>query len=857
MADPNAHALFLKDILGKAKEGDKEVTTKKWNAHSSLHQQPLTAEQIANVGRILHQIGNYRDYQRDHNRTVAGATDINGRQNYSNEPVYYQAHDSTVMMAAGIPYPVSDIDHTCNYCTRLKYCDRHLNLEPAKTDISLCDGNHVRMAVTWDLSDPENRKGTWRFSIVEYFDNFVNSDLERQEHEEAQKHEFKEKKRKSKEGSKEKKGCCPVEPRWKIKPLAQRIIEDYNAIQKEEARRANLDRKGREYTVKPTQWGGKDPFTPAETSETRSAYEYRSTGACRIERELRVLLQTWYRGKVGKDQRGRDRTTLNAKEAWRNKMEAQKLAEELRSRKVSEQSTRISVLESQATKPKAERRIVDRLQSRKERAAEASSLQKKGSVEEVMAGRSTKSSKKDAKSSEKSTKPIKKLQQGRPIVEESDETDEDEINEEPALHFQAQSPVLEANDYSGEDEVNRISSSSRLATTFNEHTAEEMGKFQELADEVNETGRCEPAVPSGIKQSAVVNRPTRPQTRALLVKKTANERALLQAIRDKQAEDVASEEEEDAPTDVEKHEDEDPEPTASQKLAKTISENFVEHEKKSKKQNTRAPVSSPSPSPSPSPEPNTSKRKAFQLPKDVELVQKKSRKSYQSTDLIDDSDDEAGYSCRVAPTPRVPEQHEGREFTESLSAEVEESVKVAQIVDVHETEAEAQIVVEKGTTIVLQVASGEGDEDDSPSEVGGSAAIQVDDDSSSNIAEVAGDDSPSEVGMTASTPAEDNDTSSSTDSLFDDTTPPPTSPKRKMPFDDASDSDETDRPVKKAKKVSFSDDTISPEARPRKTSLLYISEDSEGEDGEVNQDDGSDTSEKRESNEAVDYLFEE
>jgi hypothetical protein len=415
--------------------------------------------------------------------------------------------------------------------------------------------------------------------------------------------------------------------------------------------------------------------------------------------------------------------------------------------------------------------------------------------------------------------------------------------------------------------------------------------YQSLADEVSET---QPAVSSKSEQSTVVDQPTKPQKRASHFKVTAEERALLQSIREKQAEDVESEEEGEILE--EEIEDNISKPTLPQKLAESSQKKSVKQstvKKTSKKQKTPTPESSPSPSPSPSPKPRISKRKAPQSPKDAEPAQKKSRKSYKSTQVIDDSDDEADYNLPAAPSPKLPEQREGWEFTESLSAKVEESVKVVQTDNVHKTEIETAVVVEQGTTIVQRVLSedssegevssdegtvvedassvegdesvvkeptiaDEDDEDDLASKNEASATSEVE---QPNSADVVKDNSFSEVEIPSTTEEQDDDSSlSETESLSDNSTSAPTSQKRKTPFNDLSDDEEVDRPLKKAKKVTFSDDVTSPEARPRKMSLPYTAEDSEGdeeEDGKVRKDDRSDVSEKGTSDEDLDSLFEE
>jgi hypothetical protein len=175
-------ASYLKDLISQAKKGGEDIVhnvVEKTNVQKSSS--GLTADQIDSVQSILATLNKHGETAQDRDRRLSELhpystvpVDIIGNSNYSKDPVYYRPHGSTTKTVAGVSYHVSDTEYACNRCTYHRKCDRHRETERRKTDISLCADNHVRMAVWWDITDPENRKGSWRFEIKEKYDRFGN-----------------------------------------------------------------------------------------------------------------------------------------------------------------------------------------------------------------------------------------------------------------------------------------------------------------------------------------------------------------------------------------------------------------------------------------------------------------------------------------------------------------------------------------------------------------------------------------------------------------------------------------------------------------------------------------------------------
>ncbi|KAH8725254.1 hypothetical protein GQ44DRAFT_224986 [Phaeosphaeriaceae sp. PMI808] len=330
-----AHSSFLKGIIGKAREWGQDTTPKCENKSKRPN---FTAAELADVEHILAQLEKNRSRNaeedrkrqgRNSTRISAWPTDINRKSNRSGNAVHCQVHKTTNTTVAGVPYPVSTETHPCTRCTLHRRCERHREREWQKTDISLCSGNHVRMILTWDISDPENRNGSWRFDIQPKYDRFYNPERERRDHEQSIEAQRKAQDEDRKLGEQER-GCCPLEPKWRVKELTKRIIEDYNSDQKDKAKKEYIDSKVREYATQPHHWGKRNPFVP---------HECISLNGSKVERELRVLLQAWHRSQLGPNLIRYDSTTAKMNDTWAKKMEKARLKKQQAEQQYQHQTT--------------------------------------------------------------------------------------------------------------------------------------------------------------------------------------------------------------------------------------------------------------------------------------------------------------------------------------------------------------------------------------------------------------------------------------------------------------------------------------------------------------------------------------
>ena len=319
---PESHGTYLQGLLGEAKKGGE--TFDEEAAINRLKTAGMSAEELANVQKILAKLGSRQGplYERDHwerERARNVLDDINGRPNYTDEPVYYKPPATFTKAVAGVPYHVSDMIHVCNECTYRRKCARHIDPTFEKTSVSLCEKSHQHMTLSLDITDVENRKGTWRFDIEDKYDRFEDPEEARVEHERALNDD-------------KVSGCCAVDPVSKIKNLAQRVIENHKDNQKAVSRLEYLDPKGREYFAQPRRWGGKEPFKSSDNAGTRAAHMYVPSDVDnnRVERELRLLLQAWHKAKVTPEEMMRDRMTAYMKEAWAIKMEDEAAARALK-----------------------------------------------------------------------------------------------------------------------------------------------------------------------------------------------------------------------------------------------------------------------------------------------------------------------------------------------------------------------------------------------------------------------------------------------------------------------------------------------------------------------------------------------
>jgi hypothetical protein len=387
MSNPPGHAPFLAGLLGQAKEGGKNLARPRTQLKNP-QVKPLTAEQLANVISFLDQSKRTRrDQDRYTQEQLHRATvpiDINGKANHSDNPVFFLPRSSKSARVTGVPYAVSDINHLCNQCTRTRHCPRHRTpAPPEKTSVSLCTQNHTRLALWWNITDIENRQKTWRLSIEKH-----SKIICPQPHTEN-----------------ETKFCHPHpgHMRARIELLAKRITEDYNDHQKDLARRAVLDPKGREYYTRRKDWGGRDPFESDGRASTRKAHEFKVLGASRVEMEITVLLQTWYRGQLKGKERGFDVSRARAMRIWG----------ERRNRVVKSEQARKAVVEDSGEAEPEDARVV--------RTAKATTMEATRKRKSVYAS--------DEDEKQFVRKQAKKIRTHISVLEDSNDAEEAEIND--------------------------------------------------------------------------------------------------------------------------------------------------------------------------------------------------------------------------------------------------------------------------------------------------------------------------------------------------------------------------------------------------------------------------------------------
>ncbi|OAL02478.1 hypothetical protein IQ06DRAFT_375278 [Phaeosphaeriaceae sp. SRC1lsM3a] len=696
MAGRNNHGSYLTDLLGHAKKGGKNLKKKEAIQTGSS----LTAEQIATAHNILGMIGKNNGYQNgrnnrgtDHYHSSGIATDIHGRSNYSNDPVYYTAPGTVTARVPSVPYAVSDFNSKCKKCTKYRACDRHRDPQRIKTDISLCKGNHLRMALSWDVSDPENRKKSWKLRIEEKYDHFFNPDRERREHEASERME---------RDGEEDEGCQPMNPSSRIKELAKRIAEDHNHDQEDKARRAYLDPKGREYTTRPRHWGTKDPNVPAEGASTRAGYEWRSgADEGRVETELRVMLQMWYRSNMRKEERGKDRTSERAMGVWREKMKASKETQEMRfnehgenfgeDRSVKEKKVEVVDEEQFMFTAKGERIVAT---STRVKEVKAKSRKVEASKTVTCAGLV-----KNAGNTATMINQARKL-----VAYDSDDSDNGKVLGKPIPPHKIRTAVA----HDGDEPPRTSSRPSKTETVSEELTTEQLAGFEQwaMAVEAEENKDYAPAEdPNNLKPQSV------PKNRTSAVETTSGERELLDAMKQKAVEDIQSESKVEA--EVEKQDKEEEQESSDEEVseppkradAKTQAQKSVSTRMKADR--SPRPPQSPAPKPS-SPSPVkilTTKRKVIISP-DADLPASKKNRKYKSADIVVDSDDETDYALPVAPAPVNPKQREGWTLADTSLMESVEVVQSDDRADV-EVEDEIEVVVERGTTIVKEVESAE------------------------------------------------------------------------------------------------------------------------------------------------------
>jgi hypothetical protein len=860
--------MFLSGLLQHAKKGGEDLVRKEEPAQDEPMKK-LTTEEEAMAANILSMIQKSQTHdqelaKRHEDRLFESdiPKDINGHENETGEPVYYQPYTTQISVAAGTPYHVSDVDHICKQCTRFRKCKRHRKPHRVKTDISLCKANHLRMAVEWDITDPENRKGTWTFNINEHFDRLDDPERRREEH------AFYE--RKKAEGASDKvqeKGCRPIDPKWRIKELAVRMTEDHNKEMEAKAKVSNLDPMGREYQTRRKDWGLKDPFKPSQhAGNTRAAWEYKtSLDNARIELEIRVLLQAWYKGKLSKEERPVDRTSVNANALWREKMEALEMRaaekasgerldesnssdeETQHAKKMLPSSRRVQMMKKAEKQGRFKTKISDEQRDARLAARETAREETRKAEKAKIAARAKKR-REDKKAEEE-----EEWRQAQ-AAEKAERKAKRDANKAPTKRKAA---FVESSDSETEKsaEKQKVAAESKEAALIPEEelTPEKIAMFEQMAADVEDDA-------SGKKKTDDKPKFQKPKLQAAARDFTAEERKLLQSIKQKQVEVVHSEEEvepepepeieDDVEQEEEAHEQApkpkiskrqkaavvSPPPAPRRKSAtkKPTEEKAVPEElesKTGKRKASRCPSPSSSlpvkknksekappkpksskPRPEPAvPKPKAEKRKRSPSPPSNEAPVKKSRK-LKSSATIADSDDEADYELPAAPALELPEQSEGWEFAEPLSEEVAGSVKVMQTDKKKKSNAVEGIVIEQGTTILKRV---EGENLPPKAAVEEEDLVEIEKWSLEPIPEaepaVEKEEykiSPSEAGSEDEheyLPAPQSSSPSVSSAMK----------KRRTSVNGK------EKPVKKAKKVSFEEDVVDVE-RKRKMSIEYM-----------------------------------
>lgn len=677
---------WLSNIIKEAWKGSEETNKKAM----PVVPQELTAVEQAAAKNILDMLNSNRKHEEDLIRKDEARifesdlpVDINGHENHTGEPVFYQPSTSYTKRVPGLPYAVSDVNWMCNQCTKAKICERHVRHKPQKTDISLCADSHLRMAVYWDIGDPENRKKSWQFVIEEKYDRFGDPDQVRAEHVFAAKH-----------GG----GCKPYLPIHRIKELAARMVQDYNEDQKDKARVANLDSKGREYYTKPKRWGGKEPFKPSEFAHVRAAHEYGSSDGSRIEAELRVLLQAWHQSKLPQSERGIDRTTANAKKIWREKMELQavdKVARLAGGKPEFKEKMATLLLDAMKTNANEMKRF-----EMSSRAARDATMKKR--VERTAWYEEQELAHKAAKSRERCAR--KKEEKRRAFADSSDEDSEkaEEISDDTLAVFEQMAKDAEDEDKGGKQKQKpkQVTPIVKLKVSKapRELTAEErelLRKIQVAGEEDvqdEEAVDAEPETEIEEEEETTEPKTTTPESKSNKRKATASPSPSAAPQPKSNKRKATASPPSEVPAKKFKKDSTSPEPTVKPKKDLPASKSTVKPKKA---------TATPEPTATPKP-----KRKAT-TPAPSEPSSKKSRKAYKSADIISDSDDEADYALPPAPALALSEQREGWDIAGDIGSievvQTEKKGKAAKKVDSEKASVGVDVVVEQGTTIVKEV----------------------------------------------------------------------------------------------------------------------------------------------------------
>jgi hypothetical protein len=642
----------------------------------------VPAELLASVSKIMNKL----------NKTPI---DINGSPNPSGDPVLYLPRTSYVKRVPGVPYAVSDVNHTCstckparacdqhrevvntcNYCIRAIPCERHLPQKTQRTSLALCDMNHHRMSMYWDITDPDNRKGTWSLAYQNNRDEYGNKIVV---HECPRMGTIK---KKDEEGNvvEETRLCRIRDLNDQIRILAKRMIEDYNDEQD------RIEKRHKYMHVKFAIWGPSKPYTPTPHASTRASHEFALEGG-RLEMEIRALLQASQRGD---GERATERSwSAHMGKAWENKMAAQEAAKRM-SEMIGEKRVGLGLNGG-----------ILRIEAAREENGVGGVLgapvRKRGGTKK------TKTS-------------VRKMPKSKVVIVDSDEDEEEDfevVGKTKATKDSTQKRKrVPANEDSEEEQVavKKPARNRKVRTVMSEesddavfhktpeppkHTEAEMSIFEELMDDITDAERNankkpeEVAIEAAPKQIAKL-----PRNTVTAHTPTVEELEILQRMKQAEEDEVHSEEEEGEIIEEEEEGEEEKEDTAEPEPA---SSKAADKKDTPKQSDLKSPQNPTPPSKSPAPKSRSTKRRS---PSSTSTHPPSRKSKYKSSTTITNSDDEADYSLPAAPALELPERNEGWELTESLSTE---SVKVAQTDKATGGEVEEDVVVEQGTTIVKKV----------------------------------------------------------------------------------------------------------------------------------------------------------
>jgi hypothetical protein len=790
--------------------------------------EPVPAELLASVGKIMNKL----------NKTPI---DINGSPNPSGHPVLYLPRTSYVKRVPGVPYAVSDVNHTCstckpgracdwhrevvntcNYCIRAIPCERHLPQKTQRTSLALCDMNHHRMSMYWDITDPDNRKGTWSLAYQNNRDEYVNKIVV---HECPRMGTIK---KKDEEGNtiEETRLCRIRDLNEQIRMLAKRMIEDYNDEQD------RIEKRRKYMHVKLAIWGPSKPYTPTPHASTRASHEFALVGG-RLEMEIRALLQASQRGEGESATDGS--WSAHMGKAWENKMAAQEAAKRM-SEMIGEKRVGLGlnggILRMEASReengvggvlgaPVRKRRGTKKTKTSVRKTPKSKVVNvdsDEDEEEDFEVVRKTKATKESTKESTQKRKRV-------PANEDSE--DEQVAVKKPARNRKVRTVMSEESD---DVVVHKTPESPK-------HTEAEMSIFEELMDDITDAERNankkpeEVAIEAGPKQIAKL-----PRNTVKAHTPTVEELEILQRMKQAEEGEVHSEEEEgeiieEEEGEIIEEEEEGEEEKEDAAESEPASSKAVNKKDTPKQSDLKSPQNPTPPSKSPAPKSRSTKRKS---PSSTSTHPPSRKSKYKSSTTITDSDDEADYSLPAAPALELPEQNEGWELTESLSTE---SVKVVQTGEATGGEMEEDVVVEQGTTIVKKVEGEkrkgpfveEGYEDEEDEE--DQTLVEEHEEEGRTLVEGIEE----EMVAKRRTPFVESDDENEAHNSVEEIEMEKVE-QRKTPFVESEDEeeyrDEDHKPVKKAKKVRFAEEVDEANEGERSMSVAIVLGE-EKEDGEV------------------------